>query len=105
MCCTLRRYATCYCNSPSWACSARSAPPTEKSAYSVDEHLENLLQQGLVATVAELKRFAQLLYVAGVGGKRSPAVSLGADLPWLSRTAAASFRAIPKWLRRRPLGR
>jgi hypothetical protein len=29
--------------------------------YSVDEYLENLLLQGLVATVAELKTFAQLL--------------------------------------------
>ena len=29
--------------------------------YSVEQYLENLLQQGLVATVAELKTFAQLL--------------------------------------------
>lgn len=29
--------------------------------YSVDQYLENLTQQGLVATVAELKTFAQLL--------------------------------------------
>jgi hypothetical protein len=29
--------------------------------YSVDQYLENLIQQGLVATVADLKTFAQLL--------------------------------------------
>jgi predicted nucleic acid-binding protein len=29
--------------------------------YSVDQYLENLIQQGLVATVADLKMFAQLL--------------------------------------------
>jgi hypothetical protein len=29
--------------------------------FSVDQYLENLMQQGLVATVAELKTFAQLL--------------------------------------------
>jgi hypothetical protein len=30
-------------------------------AYTVDEYLDNLMRQGLVATVAELRTFAQLL--------------------------------------------